>query len=384
MTRADRPGGDVNGSEGDASHSAAPAGAVHTSTSRLALLDLMRTVALLRVVLLHITGVDALSLLASIPVIFFVAGALYAKSMERRRGLIVIRDRYRRILPSVIVYAAALTALYASQGLLTSSWSSVTGPDGYITQLGIYDTLVLFLPFLSPESPVGPGNPDQAVFWTWNALWYIHTHLMLALIGPVLVWCYRRWARATLGVLLVVWVLDAVAAAGTSNTITFMVFFTAGFAFTDGVLLEVSRRRLKQFTVVSFLLGLLFLPLGPGMAINTWAPSLLFVGAAWVTGCLAYREVLETVALGRVAQPIIGFVNRRALSIYLWSLMGVYVSRVLFPPEGNLFQLGLIAGISVLISTAVTLVACILLGWIEDLAGRRTPQWWPTPDAAIR
>ena len=71
-------------------------------------------------------------------------------------------------------------------------------------------------------------------------------------------------------------------------------------------------------------------------------------------------------------------VNRRALSIYLWSIAGVYISRLVFPVEGNFLRLAGIAIVSLLLTTVVTLVACVLFGWIEDLAARRSPEWWPT------
>ncbi len=351
--------------------------------ARLGLLDLMRTVALLRVVAYHVTGLDPLSMIASIPIIFFVAGALYARSMERRRGLIVIRDRYRRILPSLFAYAAMLMVLYGALGLLTSSWSSVTDAQGWITELGVYDSLRLFVPVLSGEAPVGPGSPEDPVFWTWTALWYVHTHLLLALVGPLLVLAYRRWRRGTLVVVGALWLLDAVGSAGNSNTMTFTLCFVAGFAFTDGTLLEVSRRTLKIATVVLAVLGVAFVPLAPSLAINMWAPSLLPIGVAWLTLCLAYREVLEEVAAGRRFRPLIAFVNRRALTIYLWSLLGVYLSRIWFPPNGSVLQLVGIASVSIAITTLVTLAACIAVGWIEDVAGRRSPQWWPTASARV-
>ncbi len=160
--------------------------------SRLAVLDLMRTVALLRVIVYHVVGIDVLTMFASMPVMFFVAGALFARSMQSRRGIIVIRDRFRRILPSLVVFAAVLVGLYAALGLLTGSFSSVETSEGWVERLGIYDIVRLFFPLASGEPPVGPGTPDDPVFWSWNPLWYIHTHLVLALLGPLLVAAYRR------------------------------------------------------------------------------------------------------------------------------------------------------------------------------------------------
>lgn len=344
---------------------------------RSTLLDLMRTVALIRVVSFHVTGVDALSLVASMPVMFFVAGSLYARSLERRRGLLVIRDRFRRILPSLALYATALVVLYASLDLLTRSVSSVPGPDGSIAQLGLYDTARLYLPFISFEPPVGPGLPDDAVFWTWNALWYIHTHLFLSLVGPVMYFVYRRWFRTGCVVLATIWILDVVGNGGHTNTNTFLVFFVLGFAFTDGRLLRFPRRSMRWTALVTGIVGLAVVPLGSSLNINQWAPSLLFLGVAWVAACLGWRDQLEVVSANRLVRPVIEFANRRALTIYIWSLLGVYVSRVLMPVEGSLTHLVLIALGSLALTWTFTLLACAAFGWMEDLAARRSPELWP-------
>jgi hypothetical protein len=282
----------------------------------------------------------------------------------------------------MFAYATMLMFLYASLGMLTGTWSSVTDADGWITQLGIYDSARLFVPVLSLGAPVGPGNPDQEVYWTWVALWYVHMHLVLALIGPLLVKAYQRWFRGTWIVLGIIWVLDAVASSGRHNTYSFMICFVAGFAFTDGRLLEVPRRTLKIVAAVLALVGLVLLPFGPGLALNDWVPSLLPIGGAWIAVCLAYREVLEQVAVGRLFRPLIAFVNRRALTIYLWSLLGVYISRELFPPEGSLIELAGVALASIAVTTVVTLMACVAVGWIEDVAGKRRPELWPTRRSA--
>ncbi len=345
--------------------------------ARLAMLDLMRTVALLRVVAFHVTGVDALTLVASMPVMFFVAGALYARSMQTRSAPTVIRDRFRRILPALWAYATFLVILYASKGLLSPTWGDVPGPDGSIAELGIYHTLQLFIPVIGPGAPVGPGTPDQAVFWTWNPLWYLHTHLFLSLLGAIYLPCYKRWFKATLGVLGAIWLLDAIGSGGTTNTFTFTLFFVAGFAFTDGRLLAIARRKVRIAVPVFLVLGVAFLPLASSLSINQWAPSLLFIGAMWVAVSLGWRELLEQVAVGAVFRPLISFVNRRALTIYLWSLLGVYLSRTWFPVEGGLLQLSGIAIISLTLTTVVVLACCILFGWIEDVAARRPAEWWP-------
>ena len=346
---------------------------------RLWLLDLMRTVALLRVVAFHVTGISPLTWFASMPVMFFVAGSLYSRSRRSRRGRTVIVDRFRRILPSLFAYAAALTVLYAALGLLSPTLASVRDGAGWITELGIYDTARLYLPFLSLEPPVGPGTPDDPVYWTWIALWYIHTHLLLVLVGPLLIGAYRRRRNLLLVGVAAFWLLDAVANRGQFNTPTFLVFFVAGFAFDDGSLLRLSRRTVGRVGLAAAVVGFALIPLGPELGINQWAPSLLLIGAAWVVVGLYWREPLERAAVTRLVRPVIAFANRRSLSIYLWSLLGVYLSRLLMPVEdAGLLELAGIAVASLALTAVITLVACAAFGWIEDLAARRRPELWPS------
>lgn len=353
---------------------------IEREVGRLSLLDLMRTVALLRVVALHVTGIDPLTWFASMPVMFFVAGSLFARSMRRRRGATVVRDRFRRILPSLGAYAAVVTVLYASTGLLTATFASVRDAEGWITQLGIYDTARLYLPVISLEPPVGPGSPADPVYWTWNPLWYLHTHLLLVLVGPLLVLAYRRRRGVLVGAVATFWLVDAVVNRGTFNTPTFLAFFVAGFAFDDGSLLRIDRRVVGRIAVVAAVVGLAGIPFGPELGINQWAPSLLLLGVAWIAAALFWREPLERIAATRLVRPVIAVVNRRALTIYLWSLFGVYASRLLFPVEGrDLAGLASTAVASLALTAVVTLCACAAVGWIEDLASRRRPQLWPRP-----
>jgi hypothetical protein len=349
---------------------------------RLTLLDLMRTVALLRVVALHVTGIDPLTWFASMPVMFFVAGSLFSRSTRSRRGLTVVRDRFRRILPSLAGYALLLTVLYGALGLLTPTLASVRDAAGWITELGIYDTARLYVPVISLEPPVGPGSPTDALYWTWNPLWYLHTHLLLVLIGPLLVAGYRRRRGLTLGIVGALWVLDAVANRGTFNTPTFLVFFVLGFTFDDGTLLALSRRTVGRWGLAAAVVGLALIPFGPELGINQWVPSLFLLGVAWIAAALYWRAPLERVAATRLVRPVIAFVNRRALTIYLWSLLGVYLSRLLFPVDGDgVAQLAGTAIVSLALTAAVTLVACVAVGWIEDVAARRRPQLWPAARA---
>ncbi|MFM7062512.1 MAG: acyltransferase family protein [Actinomycetes bacterium] len=347
------------------------------------LLDLLRTVALYRVVTLHVTGIDPLTWIAAMPVMFFVAGSLVAASLRRRPGRTVVVDRFRRILLPLGVYAAALVVLYASQGLLTSSLLSTVGPGGWIAQLGVYDTARLFVPVLSLGAPVGPGAPSDPVFWTWDPLWYLHAHLVFVLVAPLLFALFRRRRSVLFGVVGLVWLVDAVVNRGTFNLFTFLLFFVAGFAFDDGTLGAVPRRRLGLVGLAAGVVGLALVPAGPGLSVNGWVPSLLLLGVAWLAAAIWFRDPLERLARTRLVRPVVEFTNRRALTVYLWSLLGVYVSRLLLPPPGRSFGgKALVALESLTLTAVVTLVACLAVGWVEDVAARRRPELWPTWDPA--
>ena len=343
------------------------------------LLDLVRAVALYRVVLLHVTGIDPLTWIAAMPVMFFVAGALVARSLGRRPGRAVVVDRFRRILLPLGAYATCLVVLYAAQGLLTRSLLSVTGPGGWISQLGVYDTARLFVPVLSLGAPVGPGAPSDPVFWTWDPLWYLHTHLVFVLLSPLLIALFRRRRTVLYVGLGLLWVADCVANRGTFNLVTFLLFFVAGFAFDAGSFARVPRRRLALVGLSCGVVGLVLVPAGPGLSVNGWVPSLAALGVAWLAAALYWQAPLERFARLRAVRPVVEFTNRRALTVYLWSLLGVYVSRLVLPPDGRSFAGTVLVALgSLAFTAAVTLTACLATGWVEDVAARRRPELWPT------
>ena len=131
------------------------------------------------------------------------------------------------------------------------------------------------------------------------------------------------------------------------------------------------------------LVGRLLVPLGGTLAINAWVPSMVAIGAAWIACFLGWRDRFEALGASRWVRPVIDVVNRRAMTIYLWSLLGVFCSRLLMPPVGDPLHLAAVALGSLLLSGAVTLAACVAVGWIEDLAARTPPQLWPTRRSVV-
>ena len=100
-------------------------------------LDLLRAIALCRVVVYHAVSFEWVTLFTAMPLMFFIAGSLYAASLERRAARQVIIDRYRRILLPYWGYIACMIALWAYLGVLG--------------ELGATNWVGLVFPILSPN-----------------------------------------------------------------------------------------------------------------------------------------------------------------------------------------------------------------------------------------
>jgi fucose 4-O-acetylase-like acetyltransferase len=131
-------------------------------------LDALRGFALARVVLYHSTNEWTLTTFTAMPLMFFIAGSLYAASLDRRPVGQVVRDRYRRILIPYWGYVVAMVVLWASLGVLAD-----VNPLSWIS---------FAMPVLSFNGPKGPGA-GTSLEMTWIALWYLQMHLIFSLLG---------------------------------------------------------------------------------------------------------------------------------------------------------------------------------------------------------
>ena len=110
--------------------------------------------------------------------------------------------------------------------------------------------------------------------------------------------------------------------------------------------------------------------------INHSYPALLTYGIVWLCAALLVRPILTATPQLPVIGPVLYWMTRRAMSIYLWhspAIVGAYwlLARAGFNPS-PLPVLGLTAMLVVFASTAT--------GWIEDVAGGRSPELVPLPD----
>lgn len=349
------------------SASSAPGAAPKPGTaSRVVYLDLVRGVALARVVLFHALGQSWVLVFSSLPLMFFVAGWLFAASMERAQPRAVVRNRYRRILPSYWVYVVAMLALWAALGVL---W-----------ELSWFDWVSFAMPVVSLGGPHGPGAGTPLVL-TWTALWYLQMHLLLALVGP---WLRRVQQRRP----LLLWTCLAAAAAvvwALASPAALAFLFTGswilGYHHHDGQLQRVLHRWwwavvLACGSVGVIAVGLLLLTTdkvsGSTAAVRVAMLLMGLLGVFWLVVAIRVQPIVEPWLGGRRTRSTIAWVSQRSLTIYLWHMPAIYLALELPLPGSSSWAARLgwcLVG---------TLVAVLAVGWVEDLAARRRACLWPT------
>lgn len=357
-------------------------------------LDLLRAIALLRIVTLHTfyNAVWLTVLFPSLGVMFALAGSLMARSLDRPAAD-VIRSRMRRLLLPLWVYSATVLAALALQG-----WRP---PEGEWSRL-----LLWFIPIGDPPFPETIGSDAGLAEATWgmqaaDILWYIRAYFWFVLLSPLLLRLFRLLPWPTLlAPLGVLYLLNAGALElhGQVESVvwdfcTFASCWILGFALHDGLL-----RRIPWPVV--FLGGAALMALG-----FLWASNHLDEGG-WDLGmmpmaqalwCLGFTAMLLRIspswssfprALRLLDKPV-GLINNRAITIYLWHCL---VLMALVPFIDTLGQIESISAnvpwlytpwMQFILVWPLLGVVLIAVGWVEDVAARRPPRMWPT-SAGVR
>ncbi|RII19824.1 Acyltransferase family protein [Streptomyces sp. YIM 130001] len=357
-------------------------------------LDLLRSLALVRVVFYHIFGWAWLTVLfPSMGVMFALAGSLMARSLSRPAWG-VIRGRVRRLLPPVWVFGAAVLPI-----MLLGGWNPAKDLGGtWFLQLLNY-----IVPVGAPPYPWQAGDPGGLLEETWavqaaGPLWYIRAYLWFVIASPLLLWAFRRVPWATL---LAPLALTAVVGTGlvkipgeTGNAVTdFAVYgscWVLGFAHQEGVLKQIPRYLAVSLAALFMAFGLWWAAghLGPdGWDLN----DIPLAQATWSFGfvviLLQYAPSWQQLP-GKLAQfdKLITLSNNRAVTIYLWHnalIMATIplldqVWNVPFLSEhfGDAFSTTYTLWMFVLVWPLIGLMI-VSVGWVEDLAAKRSRRLWP-------
>jgi peptidoglycan/LPS O-acetylase OafA/YrhL len=359
-------------------------------------LDTLRAVALARVVAFHsFSGAVWMSLVfPSMGVMFALAGALMARSLDRPAAG-VLKSRARRLLLPLWLYAVTVLGL-----LFLTGWRPWQEEEGYWLDLALW-----FVPVGTPPFPESAGTNDVLTDSTWGfqaeeILWYIRAYFWFMLLSPLLLKAFRRFPWVTLlaplGLLAVLTLENSALPEWANNPVTDFITFGScwilGFAHHDGLL-----RKLRFPVVVVLALALMVL----GLAWAATHPSeegwnlneIPLAQALWSLGYCAVLLRLSPVwpALpGRmkILDGVVTLLNNRAITIYLWHNLLLVAAVPLIdlgwenPVLSEAFPWLLESDWLLFLMVWPLLgVDIVCVGWVEDLAAGRTPRLWPARTA---
>jgi peptidoglycan/LPS O-acetylase OafA/YrhL len=323
--------------------------------------DVLRAVAIVRVVAYHATGWAPLSyVFPAMGVMFALGGTLMAAAVDRYGPGAVLR-RFHRTLPPVWLIAAITVPLMLWWGLAPS-----------------WELLWWVVPLRDPPLYGFAAS-------TLSLIWYLRQYLWFVLVSPVALPLFRRWPRVLLGA---PFALMAAFQLGLPNMVPlkdFALYFACwilGFAHHDGAFERVPRRVTVPVGIGLVGLGAAWLfthPSANGYDLNgadvaqcLWSAGfvvLVFTYSPHSMAWLSRRPALSTVVKA---------INQRAVTIYLWH-------QTVIVGLGTVVGL---TGISLskgydrapwLLAVYLGVAACALaVGWVEDLAARRRPVLVPT------
>ncbi|MFF0084651.1 acyltransferase [Streptomyces canus] len=361
-------------------------------------LDLLRSLALVRVVLYHLFGWAWLTVLfPSMGVMFALAGSLMARSLNRPT-LSVIRGRIRRLLPPLWAFSAVVLPL-----MFVGGWKLSEDPDHSGTW-GLLELVNYVIPIGAPPYPWEVGFPKDLLESTWadqavGPLWYLRAYLWFVLASPLLLWAFRRVPWATL---LAPLALTAVVGTGVvtipgelGNAVTdFAVYgscWVLGFAHHEGVLAKIPRYLAVSGAVMVMAFALWWASghLGPeGWDLN----DIPLAQAAWSFGfvviLLQYSPSWQELP-GRLARwdKLVTLSNNRAVTIYLWHNLLIMATVPIIDLAYRLPFMQSERAVAALDATDMLWMfflvwpliglAILAFGWIEDLAAKRMPRLWP-------
>ncbi|MFH8450296.1 acyltransferase [Streptomyces fungicidicus] len=361
-------------------------------------LDLLRSIALVRVVVYHLFGWAWLTVLfPSMGVMFALAGSLMARSLKRP-AFGVIRSRVRRLLPPLWAFSAVVLAMMFANG-----WNPSEDPDHGGTW-GLIELFNYIVPIGAPPYPWQIGSKSGLLEDTWavqaaGVLWYLRAYLWFVLASPLLLWLFRKapWPTllAPLGLTAIVGTGLVTIPGETGNAVSdFAVYggcWVLGFAHHDGLLKQIPR-------YVSVSCASLIMAFGLWWASNHLGPDgwdlndIPLAQATWSFGfvviLLQYSPSWQELP-GRLAKwdKLVTLSNNRAVTIYLWHNLLIMATvpiidlaydlpfmqseRAVAALDGA-YTIWMFALVWPLIGLMV-----LAVGWVEDIAAKRKPRLWP-------
>ncbi|MDG4805667.1 acyltransferase [Micromonospora sp. WMMD1120] len=324
-------------------------------------LDLLRFLAIVRVVVYHVTGWATLTLVfPAMSVMFALAGSLMAASLTRS-GPAAVGRRLRRLLPSLWVLAAVFV------------------PAMLLTGLPLSPRVLLWLfPVADP-----PANHWGAL--ALSIIWYLRDYLWFVLASPVAYWLFRRAPLPTvLAPYLLLVTIEVGIYPAPSVVREFGLYFGAwllGFAHHAGMLRRLAGRVLYPVALALAVGGGVWIVGHPGprgydlndnhLGNALWSAAFILIVLGRAPSGLAW------LGRSRLADRVVTVVNRRALTIYLWHMPFVVALTPLVDVVGWSHQDPVGLAVRVLLVFVLVGLVTLAVGWVEDVAARRRPELIP-------
>ncbi|MFF0822681.1 acyltransferase [Micromonospora haikouensis] len=325
-------------------------------------LDLLRALAIVRVVVYHVTGWATLTLVfPAMSVMFALAGSLMAASLDRS-GPPAVGRRLRRLLPSLWVLAAVFV------------------PAMLLTGLPLTPKVLLWaFPVADP-----PANYWGAL--ALSVIWYLRDYLWFVFASPVALWLFRRapWPTLLAPYALLATIEFGLFPAAPTVLREFGLYFGAwllGFAHHDGLLRRTANRVLVPAALALGVAGAAWIATHPGprgydlndipLGNALWSAAFILVAIGRAPASAAWVD--RSAVAGRAVTVL----NRRALTVYLWHMPFVVALTPLVDVVGWSHQDPVGLAIRVVLVFALVGAVTAVVGWVEDVAARRPPELFP-------
>ncbi|POX49442.1 hypothetical protein C3489_24780 [Streptomyces sp. Ru71] len=374
---------------------AAPSAAPRRGPVRDRYFDLLRAIALFRVVFYHLTGWAWLPVVfPSMGVMFALAGNLMARSLKRP-AVQVVRGRMRRLLPPLWLLGAI-----GVTGMVLQGW----GPDADGRPGWWWLHLTFWIvPVSDPPYAEGLPSVHGIIGEDWAAelagpLWYIRAYLWYVLLSPLILKALRRLPWPTIAFPIALSAafqfgyLDFLPGERFPSALTDFSTFGAcwilGMAHQEGVLKRLPRYVVPSIAPFIAAVGLWYalthgfksghdlddIPLAQALWSFATVLLLLHVSPSWSEWPRPLRRLDRVVTL----------LNSRAVTIYLWHNLCILIAATMWDKLWRVDVLGadvpwLLDSLwPVLIVAWMLIASCVVwFGWMEDVAAKRKPQLWP-------
>lgn len=320
---------------------------------RDAFLDVVRSLSIVRVMFWHAFGYWWISwAFAAMPAVFYVSGAVLAKSLIGRDTGKVIVGRLRRLVPPYLAFVTI------ALGIVTLGAPNVWRDE-------TANALSWVLPFRAPAAlPWEEG-------WLSAPLWFLRALVIILALTPLLrpigkripgIMQFIAWAGSL--VVLDAWVdlqtneQSTAIARGIADVICFGGFFVLGVS-GHHLRRALARRHRVAITLTLGASAVIWATTQrPGdLVVNNSYVLFGLVGLAWLFALLTIEDHLRHLGQIPAIAAFVSWITNNAMTIYLWHTMALVFAYYLVGAPGSLATYALLA--AVFAAILVPLVAAV-------------------------